>query len=156
MLNTSGFVYNTEQEQYNFLIEAIVKPSSSFKKLFEDKYTNLHDNDSNQSIYTKSDGDSNNALNLAVIRRFDFCSELQRMSVIVRGLNDSQFRVFCKGSPEKIKELSLPSSIPNNFHKILTNYTQNGLRVLGLGCKVLPKMSYETLQSKTRNEFEYD
>jgi len=65
------------------------------------------------------------------------------MSVVTRSLNDTKFRLFCKGSPEKIKELSIPSSIPENFHQNLTKYTQNGLRVLGLACKLLPEMSYE-------------
>lgn len=78
------------------------------------------------------------------------------MSVVTRGLFDTQFRLFIKGSPEKIKELSLPSSIPPNFHEVLTSYTQNGLRVLGLGCKTLSAMTYEKLQSKTRDDLEYD
>ena len=99
---------------------------------------------------------SDTSLDFAVIKRFDFSSELQRMSVITRGLNDSSFRVFVKGSPEKIKELSIPESIPHDFHEILTEYTQDGLRVLGVGCKVLPEISYEKLQSKKRDDFEYD
>ena len=40
-----------------------------------------------------------------MVRRFDFSSSLQRMSVICRNKFDDQFRVFAKGSPEKILEL---------------------------------------------------
>jgi magnesium-transporting ATPase (P-type) len=40
-----------------------------------------------------------------MIRRFDFSSNLQRMSVICRNKFDDQFRAFVKGSPEKILEL---------------------------------------------------
>ena len=40
MLNSTGFEYNTEQEQYDLFVEAVVKPSSSFKKNYEDRYLN--------------------------------------------------------------------------------------------------------------------
>lgn len=38
----------------------------------------------------------------ALIRRFDFTSTLMRMSVICRNAIDNRYRVFVKGSPEKI------------------------------------------------------
>jgi len=37
-----------------------------------------------------------------LVRRFDFSSGLQRMSVICRNRLDRQFLAFVKGSPEKI------------------------------------------------------
>jgi magnesium-transporting ATPase (P-type) len=37
-----------------------------------------------------------------LVRRFDFSSGLQRMSVICRNQIDKQFIAFVKGSPEKI------------------------------------------------------
>jgi magnesium-transporting ATPase (P-type) len=42
---------------------------------------------------------------LAILKRFEFSSQLQRMSVIVRNLKDNSLKAFVKGSPEKIKEL---------------------------------------------------
>lgn len=38
----------------------------------------------------------------ALIRRFDFASGLQRMSVLCKNSIDGEFRAFVKGSPEKI------------------------------------------------------
>ena len=38
----------------------------------------------------------------SLIRRFDFSSALQRMSVICKNNFDNQYRCFVKGSPEKI------------------------------------------------------
>jgi cation-transporting P-type ATPase 13A2 len=38
----------------------------------------------------------------ALIRRFDFTSALMRMSVICQNKVDNEYRVFVKGSPEKI------------------------------------------------------
>jgi magnesium-transporting ATPase (P-type) len=37
-----------------------------------------------------------------LIRRFDFSSGLQRMSVICKNQLDNKFLAFVKGSPEKI------------------------------------------------------
>lgn len=55
----------------------------------------------------------------ALIRRFDFSSALQRMSVICKNEIDNVFRVFVKGSPEKICELCDAQTIPRNFEEIL-------------------------------------
>jgi hypothetical protein len=41
------------------------------------------------------------------------------MSVIVRGVGESHFTVFCKGSPEKIKSISLPETLPVDFDETL-------------------------------------
>jgi len=61
---------------------------------------------------------------IGIIRRFEFSSKLQRMSVIVKNLTDSNFRMYIKGSPEKIQELCDPASIPHNFHSTLQKYTE--------------------------------
>lgn len=45
-----------------------------------------------------------------LIRRFDFSSKLQRMSLIVR--DNNRFKTFVKGSPERIKEICLRESLP--------------------------------------------
>jgi len=58
-----------------------------------------------------------------LIRRFDFSSKLQRMSVIVKNFIDNSFRVYVKGSPERIKELCKDSSLPKNYDEILEIYT---------------------------------
>jgi magnesium-transporting ATPase (P-type) len=41
------------------------------------------------------------------LKRFDFEAKLQRMSVIVKNMQDKSFRAYVKGSPEKIAELCL-------------------------------------------------
>ena len=41
------------------------------------------------------------------------------MSVIVKNFLDNTFRSFVKGSPERIKELCLPETIPDNFDEVL-------------------------------------
>ena len=56
---------------------------------------------------------------VALIRRFDFSSKLQRMSVITKSMLDGEFRSYVKGSPERIRELCKPESLPENFDEIL-------------------------------------
>lgn len=48
---------------------------------------------------------------LSVLKRYDFKSEHASMSVIVKD-GDDGFKVFIKGSPEKLKGLCDQSSIP--------------------------------------------
>jgi cation-transporting ATPase 13A3/4/5 len=57
------------------------------------------------------------------MRRFDFTSKLMRMSVIVKNQLDGVYRSYIKGSPEKIKELSIPTSVPKNYDSIQMKYT---------------------------------
>lgn len=78
-----------------------------------------------------------NNYSLALVRRFDFSSKLQRMSVIVKNFLDSKFRSYVKGSPEKIRELCRPDTLPSNFDEILGIYTECGYRVLAMATKPL-------------------
>jgi cation-transporting ATPase 13A2 len=79
---------------------------------------------------------------LALIRRFDFSSKLQRMSVIVKSFLDQSFKAFVKGSPERVRELCKLESLPKNFDEILEKYTECGYRVLALAVRDLPQLSY--------------
>ena len=66
-----------------------------------------------------------------------------------------QFRVFCKGSPEKIEAISDVNSLPLDFHSTLDSYTEKGYRVIALATKVLPpNKSYIKIQRMERSEVE--
>ena len=91
-----------------------------------------------------------NRYEIAIAKRFDFSSKLQRMTVIGKNINEDFFKVFCKGSPEKIKELCDPSTIPESFDETLNNYTTRGYRVLGMAAKSL-KMSFKQSQEIKRD-----
>ena len=90
---------------------------------------------------------------LGIVRRFDFVPKLQRMSVITKNVNENYYKVFCKGSPEKLKELCMPETIPANFNDILNNYAIKGFRILSLAFKTI-KMSYIQSQQITREKAE--
>ena len=57
------------------------------------------------------------------MKRFDFESKLQRMSVIVKDIQHQQYKAYVKGSPEKIAELCIRSSLPKDYLTILGQYT---------------------------------
>jgi cation-transporting ATPase 13A3/4/5 len=96
---------------------------------------------------------------ISIIRRFDFDSKLQRMSVISRNYVDTQipYHYFIKGSPEKIKELANAHSIPVDFDYQLEEYTQRGYRVIALAHKPAPKnLTVSQLMVLPREEIEKD
>lgn len=95
------------------------------------------------------------ATQLGILKRFDFSSKLQRMSVIVKNMNTNKLRLYIKGSPEKISELSRTETLPNNFSDVLALYTQKGCRVLGIATKSL-NINMTDYEKLTREEAEKD
>lgn len=75
------------------------------------------------------------------------------MSVIVKSLNDGRIRVHVKGSPEKIRELCRPQTIPKSFLKILDFYAKSGFRVLATAVKSINDMEIHKLE---RDDVETD
>lgn len=98
----------------------------------------------------------NESLEIGIVKQFQFSSTLQRMSVIVRASDGSPFIVFCKGSPEMVSSLSVPSSIPHNFGTQLKEFTQQGYRVIGLGMKTLDETEIKKVRKMNRENVECD
>ena len=90
---------------------------------------------------------------MEIVKRFDFSSKLQRMTTISKNRNENYFKAFCKGSPEKLRGLCKPETIPLDFDAILNSYTIKGYRVLAMAAKGL-MMDYERSQSIIRDEVE--
>jgi cation-transporting ATPase 13A2 len=131
------------------LILAYVRPptaSPEYKNQRADSLLSMSDASS-------MNGDDGKNYQIALIRRFDFSSKLQRMSVIVKNFMNSSFRSYVKGSPEKIRELCTPQSLPSNFDEVLTIYTECGYRVLALATKPL-NINFLKAQKIQRDEVE--
>jgi magnesium-transporting ATPase (P-type) len=69
----------------------------------------------------------------AIVRRFEFSSALQRNAVVVREAegrpgsgsgSGSRYVLYAKGSPEMIRTLVDPSSVPEDFDRVLGEYTR--------------------------------
>lgn len=79
------------------------------------------------------------------------------MSVVCKNDFDQGYKAFVKGSPEKIFELCRRETIPHDFQQVLTQYTQEGYRVIALSVKDLESnMTYRNVQSLPRADVESD
>ena len=96
------------------------------------------------------------AYQIRIVKRFEFSSDLQRMSVICKNNLDGRYMCFIKGSPEKMHELWNPDSIPEDFFESLEKYTNNGLRVIALGYRYLDNFNLESADECYRENVEYD
>jgi len=137
MFNSTGWILDEPivgGEDPNDSISAFVMPNAQQKNY----------------DWTEESGAGLKPYQLGIVRRFDFTSKLQRMSVIVQNLRNSKYRLFVKGSPEKIMELSAPGSIPANYNEILSKYTQKGCRVLALATRPL-NINYQQCQKVNRD-----
>lgn len=76
---------------------------------------------------------------MKIIKRFDFSSNHQSNSVIIRNELDDTYRFYIKGAPEKIKDFCNKDTIPSNYNEILKEHTQRGFRVLACATKPLEK-----------------
>ncbi|KAL8601674.1 hypothetical protein ACOMHN_033850 [Nucella lapillus] len=141
MFNATGWVLEepgTEETRFDTMVPTIVRP----------RHQTVPPYASNGELL----GDD-----IGIVRQFPFSSSLQRMSVITRGLGAKHFDLYVKGSPEMITSLSMPDTVPMDFHSMLTAYTQHGYRVIALAKKQLPsKLTYPKIQRLQREQVECD
>lgn len=71
-----------------------------------------------------------------ILKHFEFSSEkLRSGSLVLKPNKDLVY--YCKGSPEKILELVIPSSIPSDTHETLNQLSKRGFRVIACCYKVI-------------------
>ena len=95
------------------------------------------------------------AYEIGIIKQFPFSSSLQRMSVVVRVLNQPHFVLYSKGSPEKIAELSKPETLPRDFQEVLTGFTREGYRVIAVATRPV-EINFVKVQRMDREKVEKD
>ena len=139
-----------DPDNYDSSISTYVRPKQE-KSLTEKM--EIYKGKINEENHIEIDNIIMNHYELGIIRRFDFESKLQRMSTIVKNIPETNFLCFCKGSPEKISELCIENTLPENFNEILNKYTSKGFRVLALSCKIM-KMTYDQAMKISRNNIE--
>lgn len=93
---------------------------------------------------------------IRAVHKFDFSSELQRMSAIVKVSYDDDHICFVKGSPEKILELSEESTIPEYYNEVYNKHTGKGRRVIALAYRYLPNFNPESAETLLREDVEKD
>ncbi|KAK9876239.1 hypothetical protein WA026_012539 [Henosepilachna vigintioctopunctata] len=134
MFNSTGWHYEETHEDYykdkDFVPEGVVHSGPT------------HNSYSNDRI--------------EIYLQFPFVSALQRASIICKdAIENSNFEVYCKGSPETIVALSKPHSVPDDiFHK-LKLFTTKGYRVIAMGTKTL-HLEEKQIAKLTRDQIESD
>ena len=123
-----------------------------------DDYEEEYEDDLNEAkilFTTKPKDDTElNSYEIEIYKRFDFNSNLQRMSVIVKDINENYFKIFCKGSPEKIKKLCLTETIPIKFDETFNYYAAKGYRVLAMACQYITIKEMNIIESIQREKVE--
>ncbi|KAF4146278.1 haloacid dehalogenase-like hydrolase [Phytophthora infestans] len=77
-------------------------------------------------------------LELEFIKRYDFDHHRMSMSVVVRNRKSGKYYVFCKGSYERMQQLSTPGSVPADYKSVADRLAKDGCYVLGLSYRELP------------------
>jgi cation-transporting ATPase 13A2 len=93
-------------------------------------------------------------LELGIIREFEFNSQLQRMSVVVKSLDGPGMMLYAKGAPEKIRALC-SSGIPDNFDKVLDSFTVKGYRVLAMASRQVKDVKWHQIQRVHRDKVRF-
>ncbi|GAA5850779.1 hypothetical protein JCM8547_009088 [Rhodosporidiobolus lusitaniae] len=93
-------------------------------------------------------------VSVTVKRRFQFSSQLKRMSTISQVQTGGQSRtlVAVKGAPETLKKMY--KSVPEEYERTYKWYAQRGSRVLALGYKWVDGMSAKELTTTPRDSIE--
>ncbi|CAI5728956.1 unnamed protein product [Peronospora destructor] len=77
-------------------------------------------------------------LELEFIKRYDFDHHRMSMSVVVRNRKSGKYYVFCKGSYERMQQLSTSASVPGDYKSVADRLAKDGCYVLGLSYCELP------------------
>jgi cation-transporting ATPase 13A3/4/5 len=93
---------------------------------------------------------------LIIVKRFEFSSKYQSMSVIIKNCLDDSYRFFLKGAPEKIIQFCNNETIPSTFDEMLMEHTKNGFRVLACATKPLASRDNFYHLEDDRRKYECD
>ncbi|CAI5741640.1 unnamed protein product [Hyaloperonospora brassicae] len=87
--------------------------------------------------YVRSNTDRE--LELEFIKRYDFDHHRMSMSVVVRNRKSGRYFVFCKGSYERMQQLSTAATVPDEYKSVADRLAKDGCYVLGLSYRELPQ-----------------
>jgi cation-transporting ATPase 13A3/4/5 len=139
---------------YDPLVQAYVRPKT--EKKMEIPITNIEGLDEDDLISFNIDINKLKLYyELSIIRRFNFNYLRQRLTVLVKNLHDNYFKIFSKGSPEKILEICDKKTIPSDYNEVYTYYSSKGYRILGMAYKHIKLNMRQILQIK-REHIEKD
>lgn len=89
---------------------------------------------------------------LSIVKRFEFSSEFQSNSVIIKNNLDDSYRYFIKGAPEKISRMCCSKSLPKDFSALLQFHCQSGFCLIA--CATKPIQFYNEDKDFNRDFFD--
>lgn len=102
-----------------------------------------------------SEDDANRkAIELGVLKSFEFVSQLRRASVVVRQYGSKSGAIYVKGAPEVMKDICRAETFPTDYEELLAFYTHRGFRVIACATKTIPKLNWLKTQKMKREEAE--
>jgi cation-transporting ATPase 13A2 len=102
------------------------------------------------------DDHNRKAIELGVLKSFEFVSQLRRASVIVRQFGSKSGSVYVKGAPEVMKDICRPETFPTDYEELLAFYTHRGFRVIACATKTIDKLNWLKVQKMKRDEAEHE
>lgn len=92
-----------------------------------------------------------------VYKRFDFDSQLFRMSTIAKSnVTQDDFYIYTKGSPETMFKIFNPSTVPEDFEETLKEYASLGFRILAIGSRRLKEAELKMERAEVECDLEFD
>ena len=137
------------------IIATFVKPSQEINieekiEKISEKYNQL--NSQIKYIDNEQEEILKNHYELGIIRNFH-CDKKYLKTVIVKDINDSYYKIYCKGNPFVIQDLCKANTILINYKEKVNQYIQKGKVVIAL-CGKRMKMNYFQSQLIERNKCE--
>ena len=74
------------------------------------------------------------------------------MSVLAKNINEKNYKLFVKGSPEILKELCDNNSIPDDYDDILNYNIKEGNQVIALACTYI-NINFKNLDKLKVDQF---
>lgn len=93
---------------------------------------------------------------IGIIQQYQFSSSLQRMSVIIHASGSDDFKVYTKGSPEIVINLSKAETVPKDISLIVEQFTRQGFRVIAMGRRARVSKSSLEISKLSRETVEQD
>ncbi|KAH6698709.1 ATPase [Verticillium dahliae] len=109
-----------------------------------------------QQYLGTTDTRTTSAVELGVLRSFEFVSQLRRASVIVRRFGQQSGDIYVKGAPECMRDICREESFPSDYEEQLAYYTHKGYRVIGCATRHIPKLNWVKVQKMKRDQVESD
>ena len=107
---------------------------------------NLNDIEENSNIKTQYE--------IGIVKYFTNSSKFQKMSCLVKNMNNKDYKLFVKGSPEIIQELCENNSLPENYDEILNNNIIEGNQVIALAYNPWKNINFKNIENININNYE--